>query len=112
MLWDLYGIPRFVSLQFLWLMLSLLRLIDLIYYEFDAETAVSCAVCTHHPAWHCGEVRVMAPYRAFSHERVEAVLGVHFGLTCLNITLKGTFAGTVPFFSILSDPHGLTFDPE
>uniref|UniRef100_A0A915LB46 Uncharacterized protein n=1 Tax=Romanomermis culicivorax TaxID=13658 RepID=A0A915LB46_ROMCU len=31
----------------------------------------------------------MAPYRTFSPERVNAVLGVHVGLQYVNITLKG-----------------------
>uniref|UniRef100_A0A158R5A6 DUOXA-like protein C06E1.3 n=1 Tax=Syphacia muris TaxID=451379 RepID=A0A158R5A6_9BILA len=46
-------------------------------------------ISLYHPNWHEGEVQIYAPFRAFSTERMNAILGVKIGLKHANITLKG-----------------------
>jgi len=38
--------------------------------------------------WHVAKVRILSPYRAFSHDKIYADLGVHMGLNSVNVTLK------------------------
>ncbi|VDD90908.1 unnamed protein product [Enterobius vermicularis] len=48
----------------------------------------SISVSLYHPSWHEGEVRIYAPFRAFSSERIDAILGLKMGLKNANVTLK------------------------
>jgi len=46
-------------------------------------------VCTYYPGWHVAFVRVRMPYRSFSSEKLDAIIGVEIGLESVNITLRG-----------------------
>uniref|UniRef100_A0A914BXP5 Uncharacterized protein n=1 Tax=Acrobeloides nanus TaxID=290746 RepID=A0A914BXP5_9BILA len=47
-------------------------------------------ISIHYPAWHQGKVRINTAFKAFSTEKVEAILGVKIGLKHINITLKNS----------------------
>lgn len=49
---------------------------------------ISFLVCIYYPCWHKGHVRINSTYRAFSAERMDALLGVRIGLKHVNITLS------------------------
>jgi len=38
--------------------------------------------------WHVAKARILSPYRAFSHDKLYADLGVHMGLNSVNVSLK------------------------
>ncbi|VDO38236.1 unnamed protein product [Brugia timori] len=44
-------------------------------------------VSIHHPSWHQGSIRICSPYRAFTTDKLNAILGVRMGLKHLNVTL-------------------------
>lgn len=44
-------------------------------------------------SWHVAKQQIVAPYKAFSREKVPARLGVHIGLMHVNITLSGLPVG-------------------
>lgn len=55
----------------------------------DVMYRFSFSVTIHYPCWHLGYVNIYAPYRAFSADHIDAVLGVKVGLRTVNITLAG-----------------------
>ncbi|VBB34628.1 unnamed protein product, partial [Acanthocheilonema viteae] len=41
----------------------------------------------HHPSWHQGSIRIYSAYRAFTTDKLDAILGIRMGLKHLNVTL-------------------------
>ena len=41
-------------------------------------------------AWHVAQTNILAPYKAFSREKIAAKIGAHIGLMHINVTLAGT----------------------
>ncbi|VDM93559.1 unnamed protein product [Onchocerca ochengi] len=41
----------------------------------------------HHPSWHQGSIQICSTYRAFTTDKLDAILGVRMGLKHLNVTL-------------------------
>lgn len=39
--------------------------------------------------WHVSTTHIVAPYRAFSREKIPGTIGAYIGLMHVNITLKG-----------------------
>uniref|UniRef100_A0A0R3S505 Transmembrane protein n=1 Tax=Elaeophora elaphi TaxID=1147741 RepID=A0A0R3S505_9BILA len=44
-------------------------------------------ISIHHPSWHQGSIRIYSAYRAFTTDKLDAILGVRMGLKHLNVTL-------------------------
>lgn len=44
-------------------------------------------------SWHVAQQNIIAPYKAFSREKLPAKIGVHIGLMHVNITLSGLPVG-------------------
>ena len=44
-------------------------------------------------SWHVAHQNIIAPYKAFSREKLPARIGVHIGLMHVNITLSGLPVG-------------------
>jgi dual oxidase maturation factor 1 len=44
-------------------------------------------------SWHVAHQNIIAPYKAFSREKLPARIGVHIGLMHVNITLSGLLDG-------------------
>lgn len=44
-------------------------------------------------SWHVAQQNIVAPYKAFSREKLPARIGVHIGLMHVNITLSGLPVG-------------------
>ena len=42
-------------------------------------------------AWHVAHTTIIAPYKAFSREKLPARIGTHIGLMHVNVTLTGKF---------------------
>jgi len=55
-------------------------------------------------AWHVAHATIIAPYKAFSREKLPARIGTHIGLMHVNVTLTGEFANPIPSHPIQSDP--------
>ena len=51
----------------------------------------SFSVGLRYPCWQIAEVRIYSQYKAFSNDRMDALLGVKIGLETVNITLSSQF---------------------
>ncbi|KAI6200991.1 hypothetical protein M3Y96_00793400 [Aphelenchoides besseyi] len=56
---------------------------------FSMAVGGSIVVALNYPCWQQAEARIFTPYKTFSSNQMDAVLGVKIGLTELNITLNG-----------------------
>ncbi|KAI6214680.1 hypothetical protein M3Y94_00297400 [Aphelenchoides besseyi] len=56
---------------------------------FSMAVGGSIVVALNYPCWQQAQARIFTPYKTFSSNRMDAVLGVKMGLTKLNITLDG-----------------------
>ncbi|CAD5219883.1 unnamed protein product [Bursaphelenchus xylophilus] len=56
-------------------------------FLFSMAVGAIILVSIHYPCWQQGEARVLTAYKAFSTDRLNAVLGVKIGLYNVNITL-------------------------
>ncbi|KAH7731200.1 phosphoribosylformylglycinamidine synthasechloroplastic [Aphelenchoides avenae] len=66
-----------------------LRAISAFIFLFSMTVGAIILVTIHYPCWHLGYVNIYAPYKAFSADHIDAVLGVKVGLRTVNITLAG-----------------------
>lgn len=49
-------------------------------------------------AWHVAHITIIAPYKAFSREKLPARIGTHIGLMHVNITLTGKLFDAIYYF--------------
>ncbi|VDM40779.1 unnamed protein product [Toxocara canis] len=63
------------------------RIVSTITFVFSMAVGAIILVTLHHPCWHEGSVRISAMYKAFTNERMDAILGVRMGLNHVNVTL-------------------------
>ncbi|KAI1717177.1 dual oxidase maturation factor domain-containing protein [Ditylenchus destructor] len=67
-----------------------LRAISSLTFLFSMVVGASIMLSIHYPCWHTGEVRIYTTYKAFTSERLNALLGVRVGLRHVNITFSRT----------------------
>ncbi|MFH4984188.1 hypothetical protein AB6A40_010897 [Gnathostoma spinigerum] len=66
-----------------------------VYYdEKFVYTEDTSTICIYSPCWHVGQVRIYSSYKAFTTEKMDAILGVRMGLQHVNVTLTSTTAAT------------------
>ncbi|KAJ1355009.1 hypothetical protein KIN20_012119 [Parelaphostrongylus tenuis] len=64
------------------------RLITLAVFTEVALVGAVLAISLHFPGWAGGSARIVAQFRSHVNERMRAHVGVHVGLTNINITLR------------------------
>ncbi|KAI1729928.1 dual oxidase maturation factor domain-containing protein [Ditylenchus destructor] len=65
-----------------------LRAISSLTFLFSMVVGATIMLSIHYPCWHTGEVRIYTTYKAFTSERLNALLGVRVGLRHVNITFS------------------------
>uniref|UniRef100_A0A915C0F6 DUOXA-like protein n=3 Tax=Parascaris TaxID=6254 RepID=A0A915C0F6_PARUN len=68
------------------------RLASTVTFTFSMVVGAIILVTLHHPCWHEGSLRISSVYKAFTNERMDAVLGVRMGLNHVNVTLTAVSA--------------------
>lgn len=62
-------------------------------------TNYSISVTRLGSGWHVASTEIVAPYKAFSREKIPAKIGANIGLMHINITLNGNYCAKKIFFS-------------
>ncbi|KAM3728631.1 Dual oxidase maturation factor [Dirofilaria immitis] len=63
------------------------RIASTIAFIFSIMVGAIILISIHHPSWHQGSIQICSPYRAFTTDKLDAILGVRMGLKHLNVTL-------------------------
>lgn len=61
----------------------------IIILNFNHDYRYYLAVTRLGSAWHVAHATIIAPYKAFSREKLPARIGTHIGLMHVNVTLTG-----------------------
>uniref|UniRef100_A0A915PG86 DUOXA-like protein C06E1.3 n=1 Tax=Setaria digitata TaxID=48799 RepID=A0A915PG86_9BILA len=63
------------------------RIASTIAFVLSTTVGAVILISIHYPSWHQGSTRIYSAYRAFTTDKLDAILGVRMGLKHVNVTL-------------------------